>query len=310
MGNSKDKHEKWIPLQLDGLDVETMTKLTAIIDKLPKLPVHVQEIIRIVSDYESDSKDIAKLASSDPVLASKILNEVNSAYYGLSKKTDNLRLAIVLLGYGEVQKIALRCGVFDVLGEGGSFKGYSTFELWKHSYLVSICAETFESNHDSNRAGVLLTLGLLHDIGKFVLVNFASAGHETKIVSKNMSGSGQARNILSKEEKLFGVHHAIIGSILLREWGLPEHFSDIIEYHHYPSFFEVSDVPREIVKEVTIVSISDYLVNLYTGQKNIMPEPSETFLNICGITPPLKDMLTSELQEKLDKAKQFLTYIS
>ncbi len=300
----------WLPARHEDIDGETMKQVTAMIDLFPELPIHVRELISIVSDYESNSKDVAKLASSDPVLAAKILNAVNSAYYALSRKIDNLRLAIVLLGYGEVRNIALRCGISEVLGGGGVYKGYSTGALWKHSYLVSVCAESFESNPDSTRAGVLLTLGLLHDIGKFALVNAAKIMRDKKIKIAGVKTAGDVPYVLAKEQELFGIHHSIIGALITREWGLPKHISDIIEYHHYPSFFPIDDVPGGLVKEVAVISVSDYLVNLYTGQKNMLPEPGEAFLDVLMIDSPLNEMLTPELTDKLDKAKQFLAYIS
>lgn len=268
----------WLPIRYEDIDGETLKQVTAMIDLFPELPIHVRELICIVSDYESNSKDVAKLAASDPVLAAKILNTVNSSYYALSKKIDNLRLAIVLLGYGEVRNIALRCGVSQVFGEAGAYKGYNTGSLWKHSYLVSVCAETFESNPESTRAGVLLTLGLLHDIGKFALVNAAKTMRDKKIKIKGMKSEQKVSYILAKEQELFGIHHAVIGALISREWGLPGHISDVLEYHHYPSFFPVGDVPAGLAREITIISVSDYLVNLYAGQEHILPEPASDYL--------------------------------
>ena len=115
--------DSWVPVRREEIDGEILGQVTAMIDLIPPLPIHVHDIVRIVSDYESSASEVTRLASSDPVFASRILNTVNSAYYALPKKTDNLRLAIVLLGYGEVRNIALRCGLSGVLGDGGTYRG-------------------------------------------------------------------------------------------------------------------------------------------------------------------------------------------
>jgi HD-like signal output (HDOD) protein len=280
------------------------------IDLFPNLPVHVHEILRIVSDYESNSKEVEKLASSDPVMASKILNAVNSAYYGLSKKTENIRLAIVLLGYGEIRNIALRCGISEVMGSGGNYKGYSTRALWKHSYLVSVCAETFEEDKDSDRAGILLTLGLLHDIGKFALCNAAQIMRNKRIQIKGVKSPFQSNYVLEKEQELFGANHAVVGALITKKWGLSKKIYSTIEYHHYPSFFSIDSIPKEYVKDIAVVSISDQIVNTLEGEKNLLPEPSPEYFEILGLKPPLKNLLTDELNKKLEKAKNFLMYIS
>jgi len=302
--------DSWVPMRTGDVDPDTLKQITAMIDLLPDLPVHVHEILKIVSDYESNSKEVARLASSDPVLASKILNAVNSAYYGLTKKTDNLRLAIVLLGYGEVRNIALRCGISGVIGSGGDYKGYSTRALWRHSYLVSVCSETFEKDKESDRAGVLLTLGLLHDIGKFALCNAALIMRKKGIKIKGIKHSLGSSYVLEKEQRLFGTNHAIIGAMIAKKWGLSKKVCSTIEYHHYPSFFGIDSISKEYIKDITVVGISDQIVNTLAGEKNLLPEPSQKFFEVLGLDPPIDKVITQELRDKLEKAKNFLTYIS
>ena len=302
--------ESWVPMRTGDISSETMAQISNMIDLFPDLPVHVHEILRIVSDYESNSEEVAKIASSDPVLASKILNAVNSAYYGLSKKTDNLRLAIVLLGYGEIRNIALRCGISSVIGNDVNYKGYNTRTLWKHSYLVSVCSETFEKDKESDRAGILLTLGLLHDIGKFALCNAAIIMREKRIKLKGIRNPSKSSYVLAREQELFGTNHAIIGAMIAKKWDLTKRIYSTIEHHHYPSFFGIDSVPKEYIKDIAIVSISDQIVNTWNSEKNLLPEPAPEFFEVLGLSHPVKNLLTRELKEKLEKAKSFLVYIS
>ena len=302
--------DTWVPMCTEDVKSDNLRQIISMIDLFPNLPVHVHEILRIVSDYESNSKEVEKLAASDPVIASKILNAVNSAYYGLTKKTDNIRLAIVLLGYAEIRNIALRCGISGVMGGGGDYKGYSTRALWKHSYLVSVCAETFEKNKDSDRAGILLTLGLLHDIGKFALCNAAIIMRKKRVKVKGIKSLLKSNYVLEKEQELFGTNHAIIGAMIAKKWGLSKKMCSALEYHHYPSFFNIDSIPKEYVKDIAVVSISDRIVNTLEGEKNLLPEPSPEFFEILDLKPPLNNLLTDELKNKLEKAKNFLMYIS
>ncbi|MFC1541679.1 HDOD domain-containing protein [Candidatus Latescibacterota bacterium] len=300
----------WKPMRTEDVDAGILKQITSMIDLFPDLPAHVHEILRIVSDYESDSKEVERLASSDPVIATKILNAVNSAYYGLAKKTDNIRLAIVLLGYAEIRNIALKCGISRVIGNGGDYKGYSTRTLWKHSYLVSVCAETFESDKDSDRAGILLTLGLLHDIGKFALCNAAIIMRKKNIRIQGTKSVTDCNYVLEREQALFGTNHAIIGAMIAKKWGLSKKICAMLEYHHYPSFFGIDSLPKEFAKDLSVISISDQIVNTLESGKNLIPEPPSEFFEILGLKPPLSNLLTDELKDKLEKAKNFLTYIS
>ena len=69
-------------------------------------------------------------------------------------------------------------------GKGNEYKGYDTRNLWLHSYQVSVCSEAFIGEKNPKMAGVYLALGLLHDIGKFLLYNIALAMKQKGIKPK------------------------------------------------------------------------------------------------------------------------------
>ncbi|MFC1552637.1 HDOD domain-containing protein, partial [Candidatus Latescibacterota bacterium] len=226
----------------------------------------------------------------------------------LSHKTDNLRLAIVLLGFAEVRKIALKNYVSQTVG-GKESKEYDTKQLWEHSYLVSTCAEIFSTEDDQLNRGTLMTLGLMHDVSKFALYNLAIMLKEKGISPQGIQKLSESSYLLEKEEKLFEVNHTIVGGLLAKKWNLSERFISVLECHHYPSFFDMSEVPQEYVKEIAAISISDYLVNVYSETLNILPMPAPGFFEIIGLKPSPDDILSPEVVAKLDKAKNFMGFV-
>ena len=158
----------WQPVRREDVPPQTMEIVQAVVDKLPDLPLSVNKIIEMAADDDTDMGELVELVSSDPTLVSNILRVVNSSYYGLSHKTDNLHQAIVLLGFAEVRKIALKNYVSQTVG-GKESKNYDTKQLWEHSYLVSTCAEIYSTEDDQQNRGTLMTLGLMHDVSKFAL---------------------------------------------------------------------------------------------------------------------------------------------
>ncbi|MBN1290907.1 MAG: HDOD domain-containing protein [Candidatus Latescibacteria bacterium] len=310
MNDKSDDFQKntWKPVRADNIDREIVSRYHEILEYLPALPGHVFELLTSISDSESSSKNIADITSSDPVLASKILKIVNSAYYSLPDKIDNLQLAIVLLGYEEVRNIALRCSVHNIIGTGGDFKGYDVRHLWKHSFLVSVCSGLLEKKHDLDREGVLLTLGLLHDIGKYVLFNAAIIMRKKGMKIGDISNDSARSYMLKHEEEMFGVNHAVMGSMIAKKWGLSERLYTVLEYHHYPSFFGLETIPEKYVRDVAVVSISDYIINILTG-KNQLPMPSQVFFDILGLEPIKGNVISDGLRNKLEKAQDMLTYL-
>ena len=171
--NPEGSNHVWLPLRLNEVSPETIKVVNTVIDQIPDLPLSVNKIIELASDEDCDLGKLVELVSSDPMLVSNILRVVNSSYYGLSHKTDNLHLAIVLLGFKEIRKITLRSYISRTLRTEKTLTSYDTKQLWEHSYLVSTCTESFSSEDDQQKRGVLLTLGLLHDISKFTLYDIA-----------------------------------------------------------------------------------------------------------------------------------------
>ncbi len=310
--NHDEQHisdRSWKPMLHKDVDPEIMNVLKVLVDKLPQLPVHVHKLIKLASDTESDLHEVAKVAMSDPGMVSKILKAVNSSYYGLSKKTENLHLAITLLGFQEVRKVALQYGLTKVFGEGWIYKGYDTRDLWEHSYLVSICSETLVKSKNQKEAGRLLTLGILHDIGKYALYKLAVLMKKRGVRPFGRKALLSEVNLLEKEEALFGVNHTIVGDMLAQKWGLSERICAILGYHHNPSFWEIDNIPPEYLKDVVTICISDFIVRHLDGKSKQLPEPAPEYFDILDLTLPLDNIITTKLLEKIEDAKDFVSNI-
>ncbi|MFC1538712.1 HDOD domain-containing protein [Candidatus Latescibacterota bacterium] len=303
-----DSVTSWKPMRLKDVPPNILEIVHTVVDKLPDLPLSVNKIIEMASDDECDLGELVELVSSDITLVSNILKIVNSSYYGLSHKTDNLHLAIVLLGFAEVRNIALRSFVSQSI-EGKDLKEYSTNQLWEHSYLVSTCAEIFSTEEDHQNRGTLMTLGLMHDVSKFALYNIAIILKKKGITPQGILNLPESSFVLEKEEKLFKVNHTIVGALLSKKWNLSERFIAVLEYHHYPSFFDISELPQEYVKEISAICISDYIVNLYSDVKNMLPVPDTVCFEVLGIEPSPEEIMTRKVIEKLDNAKKFMSII-
>ena len=58
----------------------------------------VHEVTRLVNDPDSSADQINAIMTKDPAMAGKILQMVNSAFYGLSAPVNDLEQAIVIFG--------------------------------------------------------------------------------------------------------------------------------------------------------------------------------------------------------------------
>ena len=65
---------------------------------LPSLPAVALDVLRICQDPTCDIGDLANGLSRDPILASRVLQMANSAYYNRGSEITSLNRAAVMLG--------------------------------------------------------------------------------------------------------------------------------------------------------------------------------------------------------------------
>jgi len=262
-------------------------------------------VIELAGNKNVESKELVEVASADPVLASKILMMVNSSYYGLNRKIDNLRLAIVLLGFNEVRNIAIQSGFLNAVSDLKSKQYYDKKKLWTHSFLVSVCAETFAGEEDPKKAGTYMTIGILHDIGKFALQEIGEMMDKKGLTKSSPKEFSPELTSLENEQKVFGVSHTVIGSLLGERWNLSERVCAVIEYHHHPSFFALGTMPQEYLEDIAAVCIADIVVNTIMGEPAPYNTPDQLYFDAIGYSPPIGSLITEELKIKLAKAKEY-----
>jgi HD-like signal output (HDOD) protein len=306
-GNASSE-SSWVPLRRESVEPKLLGVIGAVLNLFPNLPVSVHKIMAMVYDPRSSAREISEIAALDPVLVSTILKKVNSSFYSTGQKVDNLNLAIVILGFNEVRNIALQCGLLKTLRKDDNPE-FNTRDLWVHSYSVSQCNELLMNSFGKRRSGVLMTVGMLHDIGKFALYSIGVHAKRLGLKLRGVSDMNPDASLLEKEERLFGVNHAIVGGMLARKWNLSERIHSVLEYHHYPSFFPLEEVPEQFRSDVAVTSISDFIVNRLKDERSPVPIPGEAFFTLAGISQ-VEDFLTPSVKMKLESANNFLDELS
>lgn len=307
-GKNNKSDSSWKPTRQEDLEPKTRDLIKGYFKEIPSLPAHAHKLLEVVSNKESDLLEVAKVASADPAVVTNIFKAVNSSYYGLSHKTDNLNFAIVLLGFNEIRKIAIWTNFSHALGKSWTYRGYITRDLWEHSYLVSVCAETFGDSNNPRYSGELLTFGLLHDIGKYVLFKLAMVMQKKGIAPYKSAQASESLNILEREETIFNINHAIVGSMLAERWNLSEKICSILKYHHYPSYWGIEAIPPEYLKDTAIICFSDLIVHRLTGKEPI-PEPPKEYFEMLKLPPSLDKLITDTRRVKIEDAQKYINYI-
>ena len=187
------------------------------------LPSISKEIIDLAGDPMVAASKMAKIIEKDPVLTSRMLKVVNSAFYGFRRQIVSIEHAVVILGNDEVINLAFSIAVHQVMERIAPKKARI---LWEHSLLVAHLANWLGRLLGCNDANALYTLGLLHDFGKIIFLQRGYCLGDLSILS--------SLDDLASEEKEAGLSHAEMGAYVAERWNLPEEIVDGLLCHHLP----------------------------------------------------------------------------
>lgn len=197
------------------------------LDQLPSNHHLYLDLVQSLQDPDVATSKLVQIIEQDPAMATKMLQLVNSAFFGLAKKTNSIGQAISFLGIDLVKSLTLSLKVFSHF-EDPHLRGLVD-QIQAHSFAVARLATALIL--DRKEWEQLYTIGLLHDVGVLALVQ---SQQETYREVLQAAESGQM--LLSEVEKqLSYVEHAAVGGYLLGVWGLPFDVAEGVLDHHQPS---------------------------------------------------------------------------
>lgn len=215
----------------------TLTQVINGIRDLPSLPVLVLELL---NSFESDDISVGDLAgkvSRDQALAAKTLRLANSSFYGLSRKVTTIQQAITILGFDCVRTLVAAAALTDAFADcqHGVF-GFDAF--WRHSIGTAVCAKLLAREVGVHQDYAFLS-GLLHDIGKLVLVTRFPEQYLAVLEYRSRNDC----YMIDAERAVLQLDHPLVGRALAEHWKFPTLIQKAIASHHAPPVEEALDVP-------------------------------------------------------------------
>jgi HD-like signal output (HDOD) protein len=243
------------------LHLRTLLNNTAIeemissLGTLPSLPATYQQMITALQSDATTVKDIGQIVAQDIGMSAKILQMVNSAFFGLPQQIASPERAVSLLGIEAVTNLALTAGVFSQL-DPDIMAEFNLEQLWRHSLLVSGLVQRLckAAGMDQQHSQVPILAGLMHDLGKLVLATNDSQEYRRIL---QQSQCDQAPLHVIEAESLW-CDHAAIGAYLMGLWGLPFSAVEAVALHH-----SVKDQSHQRLDCLTV-----YAANLLVNRAN------------------------------------------
>lgn len=225
------------PVDLVPLQATTgWPTVAAFIDSDRALASFPDIYFRLTEAMEDPSSTAAKLAeiiALDPSISVRLLNLVNSPFYGFSGPINSLARCVTLLGTRELSHLVLGITVM------GMFSGLEDYvipvqELWKHSLACGVFCRIIATTGLRLPGERYFTIGMLHDIGRLAMLQIAP--RET--VAAMSLANREAIPLADAERQVFGFQHSQVAEELFARWNLPAFFAEVIGPHHAVSLAE------------------------------------------------------------------------
>lgn len=209
---------------------ERLETLVAGTELLPSIPDIYMKLLQELNSPNVSFKRVGDIISRDVSMAAKVLQLVNSAFFGIPQKISSPHQAVTLLGLNLIRSLVLYVKIFSIHEEHGK-QEVLLDAIWRHSLKVSALAKEIAVVESAGQETIedSFVAGLLHDMGKLLLLKKPNYHQQVlKLIKEKECRYFEA------EHSLLGASHAEVGAYLLGLWALPDNIVGAVAYHHMP----------------------------------------------------------------------------
>lgn len=201
-------------------------------DNFISLPDIASKLLEILQQDDIDVSEIVRLIESDPVISMRTLKMANSPLFQVRADVVNLSQAIQILGTKRVSDIVFSVSLHSKLFIGRNLNIYPLLEKYFYnSFLIGNLSKVFIDSFDSRLRNGLFVSGLLHDIGRMIMIQMEPLDY-VKVIKLVELEDGVSE--LEAENAIFREDHRSVGSKLSEVWSLPDMVHSVIKYYHTP----------------------------------------------------------------------------
>jgi HD-like signal output (HDOD) protein/CheY-like chemotaxis protein len=183
-----------------ALAAEIPEPLRALVGRIGAFPVAEDAYRRlggILEQPDPSHEALVEVVERDPGISAKVLQIINSSFFGISPEVADIASAVRLLGPRTMRELVCNAEVFRPIRT--------------------------EPERDARRAA-----GMLHDIGERIL--WDAMPEQYTAIRLEALRSGVPVHVV--EEAVLGTTHARLGAYLLGIWNLPHAIVDAVAHHH------------------------------------------------------------------------------
>lgn len=193
-------------------------------------PQVYQKLVEVINHPRSGPADVGRVLSEDSGLTSRLLKLVNSAMFSFPQRIGNVGHAVQVVGTAQVRDLALATSIVSTF-DGVPEDLIDMESFWRHSLVCGVSARVLAAQRRENNVERFFVAGLLHDVGRLVLLQVETERMRECVERVRASGE----HLHEVEREVMGFDHAQVGAALMGSWNFPGVFTEVVGYHHAPA---------------------------------------------------------------------------
>lgn len=298
--------ERWrslagIPTELDPV---TIRNHLVKIKELEVLSPVAQKLVGMVGSEQTTVRDLVKVISSDPGLASKLLTFANSAFYRGRTPFTSIERAVVRIGFSGVRTLALAISVMDQEDEEDDGKTSFIPRIYDHSVATAALCEALARTSKICAPDKAFLCGLLHDMGK-VVINLSFTQQARKILKWTRGRDVPGYRI---EQRVLAMDHCRITGRMLDLWQISSEISRPITHHHAP-LHGMAGLSPEDKKTATLIYMADNLakaLHFYADSSDHLEYAGFDHAELLNLSPDQIESAVTTAERDVQELRQVL----
>ena len=184
-----------------------------------------------LDDQNSSMKQLGDLVTRDPLLSARVLKTINSPFFRAATDVKSIHTAVNILGLTNLKNL-IAFGVMPhaLYKDPEHQRMFKT--IWQHMNSTAITASFMARGMQDMDSGTLYTAGLMHDIGKLVLILLIKEPGEGELYPQT----------LNREYERLTATHLQAAQIMAQAGSIPDQLRTLVLDHHLPALLPVTQL--------------------------------------------------------------------
>lgn len=234
------------------LSHDDLHKVMSTVD-IPSCPVMLTDAMKEAQKDEPELNRLADLITGDAGMSAAALKLANSPLFG-SNRVSGVRKAVERLGTRNTVCVIVASALRNsITGLPAAWLD----QFWKRTMLLAMASSLIARRQYGISPDAAYTYALFHDAAVPIMMR-----RFPEYADIHAKCRQEGTMLSDAEADYFPCTHPIIGSLLIRNWGLPSLLGQAIRFHHEKDAYDLPDrtLPGGALSLIAVTQVAEHLL--------------------------------------------------